>query len=86
LRIGIQLAEHLVNVRAHVRLIFQRRLRLFPQRAVVALPIQAKAKRGVEHRQRIEGSFRPIMGDGASSGTIGCEIVTGRACELSIAG
>src|SRR6202043_630659 len=58
-----------------------------PEVPKVALPIHSKIECGIEDSQSIESRFRPVMGHGlAAAGTIGSQVMTGRACELSVGG
>src|SRR6202165_787586 len=58
-----------------------------PELPKFALPIQSKIEWGIKDSQSIESRFRPVMGHGlAAAGTIGSQVMTGRARELSVGG
>src|SRR5260370_40785162 len=58
-----------------------------PEVPKVALPIHSKTECGVEDSESIERRFRPVMGHGlAAAGTIGSQVMTGRARELPVGG
>src|SRR3979411_2230167 len=58
-----------------------------PKVSKVALPIHSKIECGIEDSQSVERRFRPVMGHGlAAAGTIGSQVMTGRARELSVGG
>src|ERR1700738_89458 len=58
-----------------------------PEVPKVALPIHSKIECGIEDSQSVERRFRPVMGPGlAAAGTIGSQVMTGRARELSVGG
>src|ERR1700720_1944329 len=58
-----------------------------PEVPKVALPIHSKIECGIEDSQSVERRFRPVMGHGlAAAGTIGSQVMTGRARELPVGG
>src|ERR1700722_13471899 len=58
-----------------------------PEVPKVSLPIHSKIECGIEDSQSVERRFRPVMGHGlAAAGTIGSQVMTERARELSVGG